>query len=168
MDKAMVTLRDYKTSDIDRLVALANNKNVSQYLIYTFPYPYTKEAAEFWIAEGSQFNGAITKVIELDGLFVGSVGLSPQIGWRAHCAEIGYWLGESYWGNGVATQALKQMTDEAFGVHKFKKLFAPVLSPNIASMKVLEKCDYQLEGVLKDEVCKESQYFDIHLYAKLR
>ncbi len=162
----MITLRDYKESDIDTLVALANNKNVSRYLVYTFPYPYTRKDAEFWISKGSRENGSITKVIVFNLQFVGSVGITPQTGWRNHCAEIGYWIGEEFWGKGIATEALKIMTDEAFNIHKYKKLFAPVLGPNIASVKVLKKCGYELEGVLKDEVRKDNQYFDVHHYAK--
>ena len=163
----MVTLRDYQYADIDRLVELANNKKVSQYLVYTFPFPYTAADAESWIFQGSKMDGTVTKIIEYNGIFVGSVGLSPQAGWRQHCAEIGYWLGEAYWGKGIATRALNMMTEAAFNLHNLKKLYAPVMSPNIASVKVLEKCGYQLEGILKFEVVKDNQYYDIHRFAKL-
>lgn len=57
--------------------------------------------------------GDVTKVIEYNGQFVGSVGIARQKGWRDHLAEIGYWLGEPYWGDGIATQAVQQMTDYA-------------------------------------------------------
>ncbi len=58
------------------------------------------------------------------------------------------------------------MNDLAFSTLKYKKLFAPVLGPNKASMRVLEKCGYSLEGVLKHEVFKGGDYFDGHYYAK--
>lgn len=164
----MVELRNYRESDIDTLAALANNQLVSRYLIYTFPYPYSKKDAEYWIKQGSKENGSTTKVICFNNLFVGSVGITPQVGWRDHCAEIGYWIGEEFWGKGIATRALEIMTEEAFEVHGFKKLFAPVLGPNVASMKVLMKCGYVSEGMLKNEVAKNNRYFDIHLYAKQR
>lgn len=67
----MIALREYTDSDIDRLVELANNENVSRYLVSTFPFPYTMEDAAWWIATGSKHNGAITRVIEYQGLFVG-------------------------------------------------------------------------------------------------
>ncbi len=162
----MITLRNYQKSDATRLVLLANNKNVSKYLVYTFPYPYTQKDADWWIETGSTANNAITKVIEYNGEFVGSVGIIPQIGWKSHIAEIGYWLGEDYWGQGIATEALKLMTEYAFLQLQYKKLFAPVLAPNKASMRVLEKCGYQLEGILKYEVSQEGKYFDIYHYAK--
>jgi RimJ/RimL family protein N-acetyltransferase len=164
----MITLRDYDAVDADRLVELADNENVSRYLIYTFPYPYTKEDAEWWIETGSRQHGAVTKAIELEGIFVGSVGITPQPGWRSHLAEIGYWLGEKFWGRGIATEALRQMTERTFAATKFDKLFAPVLAPNRASMKVLEKNNYELEGILKNEVEKGGRRFDIYHYAKQR
>jgi ribosomal-protein-alanine N-acetyltransferase len=107
-------------------------------------------------------------VIEYQGIFVGGVGITPQSGWRSHLGEIGYWVGEDYWGNGVATAALRQMTDCGFTARDFRKLYAPVLAPNIASMRALEKCGYHREGILKDEVQKGGTYFDTHHFARYR
>jgi len=166
--ETMITLRDYEAGDAGRLVELANNENVSRYLIYTFPCPYTAEDAKWWIEIGSHQNGAVTKVIEFEGTFVGGVGITPQNGWRSHLAEIGYWLGEEFWGRGIATEALRQMTEWTFAGSQFDKLFAPVLAPNLPSMRVLEKNDYQLEGILKNEVAKHGRRFDLHHYAKER
>jgi RimJ/RimL family protein N-acetyltransferase len=98
--------------------------------------------------------------IEYQGLFVGSVGITPQRGWREHLGEIGYWVSEDHWGKGIATAALRQMTEYGFKTRNFRKLIAPVLDPNIASMRVLEKCGYELEGILKGEVKKGGTYFD--------
>ena len=162
----MVRLRDYEITDAPRLVELANNERVSRYLIYTFPFPYTLRDAEWWIAKGSRQGGAQAKVIEHNGVFIGTVGIKPQSGWRDHIAEIGYWLGEEFWGRGLASEALKQMTERAFTVGAYRKLIAPVLAPNSASMKVLQKNGYELEGVLRREVVKNGQTYDIHHFAK--
>ena len=69
----MLVLRDYREDDADRLVELANNEEVSRYMIDTFPYPYTAQDARWWIEEGCRGPGMVTKVIEVDGSFVGSV-----------------------------------------------------------------------------------------------
>ena len=162
----MLTLREYRKSDIGPLVALANNERVSRYMIDTFPYPYTRKDAEYWIDFAYNADGAITKVIEVNGQYAGSIGLTPQTGWRSHLAEIGYWLGEPYWGKGLATRALVMMCESAFVEHRFRKLYAPVLAPNAASMKVLEKCGFRLIGVLADEVLKRERFFDIHHFER--
>lgn len=164
----MVYLREYADSDLDRLVHLANDENVSQHLVYTFPYPYTRADAEWWIGTGSKQNGRIARVVEYHGVFVGTVGITPQSGWREHLGEIGYWLGQDYWGRGIATAAVQQMTDYGFSNRHFRKLYATVLAPNIASMSVLEKCGYQREGILKNEVQKGGAYFDTHHFARQR
>ena len=162
----MITLRDYVIADIDRFSVLANNENVSRYLIYTFPYPYTKKDAEWWKKTGSKANNSVTKVIEYRGELIGTVGITPQTGWKEHSAEIGYWIGEEYWGKGFATEALRMMSDLAFSTMNYKKIFAPVLGPNKASIRVLEKNGYCLEGILKHEVFKAGNYFDGYYYAK--
>ena len=162
----MITLRDYASSDVDYVVELANNEKVSRYLVFTFPYPYSRKDAEWWIETGSFENGSVTKAIEVRGEFVGSIGIKPQSGWRSHLAEIGYWVGEPYWGKGIATEALEIMSKSAFEAFGFKKLFAPVLARNQPSMRVLEKVGYRLEGVLRNEVQKNGRYFDIYHYAK--
>ena len=162
----MITLREYKKADVDRLVELANNENVSRYLVYTFPYPYKKQDAEWWIEEGATANNSVTKVIDYNGIFVGSVGITPQNGWKEHSAEIGYWLGEKYWGKGIATESLRMMTEISFSELEFRKLFAPVLGPNKASMRVLDKCGYILEGVFKQDVYKGGNYQDGYYFAK--
>lgn len=163
----MIHLREYRPADADRLVELANNRNVSRYLTCAFPYPYTREDADWWIAIGARENGAVTKVVEHDGEFVGSIGITPQSGWRSRLAEIGYWLGEPYWGRGIATEALRQMTEHVFASRAYTKLFAGVLEANRPSIAVLEKNGYRLEGVLEKEVVKDGRCYDIHHYARL-
>lgn len=163
----MIVLREYAASDLAELVGLANSRNVSRYLVHTFPYPYTRTDGEWWIETGSKENGATTKAIEYDGRFAGSIGVKPQPGWKAHMAEIGYWIGERYWGRGIASESLKRMTQWAFSHYGYRKLFAPVLGPNKGSIRVLEKNGYVVEGVMKEEVFTDGQYFDIHHYAKL-
>lgn len=162
----MIVLREYADSDLETLVRIANNEKVARYLVYTFPHPYTQSDAEWWISTGSRQDGAITRVIEYQGVFVGSVGITRQNGWRDHLGEIGYWVAEEHWGKGIATAALSQMTDYGFTKRKFRKLYAPVLAPNTASMKVLENCGYMREAILKAEVKKNGIYYDTHHFVR--
>jgi ribosomal-protein-alanine N-acetyltransferase len=167
-NQRMIALREYSASDLEMLVGLANNQNVSRYLVHTFPYPYTRGDGEWWIRTGSRQNGSISRAIEYQGLLVGGVGITPQDGWRDHLGEVGYWIGEKYWGKGIATAALVQMTHYGFATLQFRKLYAPVLAPNVASMRVLEKCGYAREAILRAEVQKDGRFFDIHQFARHR
>ncbi len=163
----MIRLREYSEADIERLAAIADNKNVSAYLADTFPYPYRREDAEWWINTGCKEKPGKNFAIDLDGLCIGGIGVVVQEGWRRFTAEIGYWLGEEYWGGGLATQAVTEMTKWSFSNLEIHKLMAPVLEPNRRSMRVLEKCGYELEGILRDEVYKEGTFYNLYYYSRI-
>ena len=151
------------------LVRHANNRNVSLHLRERFPYPYTAEDAAQWIGlcegrKGDPLNFAVC----LDGNPVGGAGLDPQEDVHRKTAEVGYWLGESVWGRGFATEALRLLTSYAFSTFDFERLQACVYETNPASCRVLEKCGYRLEGRLQRSVFKEGRLLDSFLYARLR
>ena len=160
-------LRTFQETDLDNLVNLANNKEVSRFLVETFPYPYTKEDAIWWLQEGHHQNGMVNFAITLEDQLIGVIGITPNRGWRSHLAEIGYWLGEPYWNKGYTTWALSEMTSHAFVNLKIKKLYAPVFEANAASMRVLKKCEYYREGILNLEVYKDGTFHNIHYFAKI-
>jgi RimJ/RimL family protein N-acetyltransferase len=165
MDK--LGLRAFQESDLDNLVNLANNKEVSRYLIDTFPYPYTKENAIWWLQEDHHQNDMVNYAITLQDELIGGIGITPNRGWRSHLAEIGYWLGEPYWNKGYTTWALTKMTVHAFVDLKIKKLYAPVFEENFGSMRVLEKCGFYREGLLNLEIFKDGAFHNIHYFAKI-
>ena len=158
-------LRDFERYDIHSIVKHASNYHVSRYLTSEFPYPYKTEDAEWWISVGSKIG--LHKAIDLYGECIGGIGITFGEDEQQFTALIGYWLGESHWGKGIATKALSIMTAEAFSETKIIRLYAPVYSPNKASMRVLEKCGYILEGVLVKAVYKNDSFMDEHIYAKL-
>ena len=161
----MITLRDYLNSDISALVSLANNQNVSRYMTTDFPFPYTIEDARWWISEGSK--QGTTKVIEYNSQFIGSVGVHPKLAEKKRTAIIGYWLGEPYWGQGFAPEALKKLTSHVFASTDIIRLEASIYSPNKNSMKVAEKAGYHCEAVLKKAIYKNNEFYDEHIYSKL-
>jgi len=161
----VVELRDFKKDDNSLLVQHLNNERVIQYLTSRIPYPFTVEDATWWIDIGSK--EGITKAIEVRGKLVGVIGVSFGENQHSRCAEIGYWLGEEYWGQGIATNSVLQMTQYVFSNTEVVRLFAPVFDPNKASMNVLEKCGYKLEGILEKRVYKNGEFFDEFLYAKV-
>jgi len=158
-------LREFVQDDIHSIVKHASNFNVSRYLTSKFPYPYKTEDAEWWINVGSKIG--LHKAIDFDGECIGGIGITFGEDEHQYTSLIGYWLGESHWGKGIATKALSIMTAEAFSGNKIVRLYAPVYSPNKASMRVLEKCGYILEGILVKSVYKNDSFMDEHIYARL-
>ena len=162
----MIRLRDYKESDVSILCSLANNENVTRYMTTAFPYPYTEEDAQWWVTSGCK--EGIVKVIEYNGEFVGSVGATPKTEEHSRTALIGYWVGEPYWGKGLACEALKELTNYIFSTTDIVRLEASIYSPNTPSMKVAEKAGYQEEAVLKSAVFKNGEFYNEHIYSKLK
>ena len=80
-------------------------------------------------------------------------------------AEIGFWLGEPFWGRGIATSALREFTEYAFAQFDLLRLQGCVFEWNPASARVLEKAGYVCEGRLLQGVVKEGQVVDAFLYA---
>jgi len=134
------------------------------------PYPYTLKDAKTWLAKTLKENRKKkrTKVnfaIEIDGEVVGSISLEDI---KGHKAEIGYWLGEKYWGRGIMTEAVKLVTRFGFRELKLRRIYAFVFCFNKASKRVLEKAGYNLEGVLRKHYKKGKRFIDVYLLAKVR
>jgi len=162
----MIELRTLHKTDEGALVRHLNDSRVTKYLSSRIPSPYTREDAVWWIESASKELG-IVKAIHFKGSFCGINGAYTQEFEYSHSAEIGYWLGYDYWNFGIATEALITFSNYIFENTEIKRLFNPVTSLNVGSLRVLEKAGYKLEGVLKAAVFHDGFYVDEHLYAKV-
>jgi [ribosomal protein S5]-alanine N-acetyltransferase len=164
-----ITLRRWQKEDRERLAELANNRKIWLNLRDRFPFPYTTADAEAWIAHCGAEQGPPTQfAIEAEGELVGAIGFEALSDERRLGAEIGYWIGEPYWGRGIATAALIDASQRAFTEFPFERLQAAVYDWNPASMRVLAKAGYQLEGRLRRSIIKDGQVGDSVIYALLR
>jgi RimJ/RimL family protein N-acetyltransferase len=162
-------LRSLRPEDAPSLARYANDVDVWRNLRDAFPHPYGVEHATRFIEDvASGDEGALVLGLEVDGAIVGVCGAYPQDDVYARSAEVGYWLGRQFHGRGLATQALRALTDHVFATLDVARLFAGVFAWNPASARVLEKCGYVREGVLRSSVMKDGQLIDSYLYAKVR
>ena len=162
-----VTLREFESTDIDRLVELANNSSIASNLRDGFPHPYTNEAAEKFIKDAQEANPPRRFCIEKNGIYVGNIGLHPDMDIYRMNAEIGYFIGEPFWGQGIASQAVKMMVDYGFRMLKMNRIEAGVFDYNIASRKVLENAGFEYEGTAKQSVLKNGTFHDEFKFAIL-
>jgi RimJ/RimL family protein N-acetyltransferase len=162
------SVREWRPGDVDSLVEHANNVKVWRNLHDAFPHPYTRADAESWIRQTSALNPQTVFAITVAGEAVGGIGLHPGTDVHRRTAAIGYWLGEAYWGRGIATEALRAVTDYAFSKFDFARLEAFVFEWNLASARVLEKAGYTREARLRKRVTKEGRTVDCFLYALVR
>jgi RimJ/RimL family protein N-acetyltransferase len=162
------TLRSWRRGDELSLVRYANNRNVWRNLRDRFPHPYTAADADAWLAHVSAQAPVASFAIVVDGEAVGGIGLEPGTDVHRRSAEIGYWLGEPFWGRGIATEALRAVTEYAFRTFDICRLEAAVFEWNPASARVLEKAGYTLEGRARLAVTKDGRTGDRLLYALVR
>jgi RimJ/RimL family protein N-acetyltransferase len=161
----MVELRDYKPQDIELLVKHLNCERVTRYLTTRIPQPYTFNDAEWWINIGSKIG--IVKAIDVRSQLVGTIGATPGEFESQRSAEIGYWVAEEYWGKGIATEAINKIVNHIFQNTEIVRLYAPVFSPNKASVRVLEKCGFKIEGVHQKAIYKNGVFFNELIYARV-
>ena len=161
-------LRPWRAGDEASLVRHANNRNVWRNMRDRFPYPYTAADATDWISRASAETPPRNFAIAVEGAAVGGIGLEVGGDVFRRSAEIGYWLGEPYWGRGIATEALRAVTEYAFATFDLCRLHAQVFAWNPASARVLEKAGYTLESRARLAVTKDGQTIDRLVFALIR
>lgn len=162
------TLRPWQAGDEASLVQQANNYNVWRNLRDIFPHPYTLADAQYWIELAGTADPLTNFAIVVEGAAVGGIGLIFQADIYHRSAEIGYWLGEAYWGRGLTTEAVRGVVEWAFANFDLARIYAGVLVRNSGSARVLEKAGFQCEARLRNAVTKEGVTMDELLYAVVR
>jgi ribosomal-protein-alanine N-acetyltransferase len=164
-----ITIRPWRLSDKTSLLRYANNRNVWINMTDIFPHPYTAEDADRWLWRcGAQQGPQTSMAIDLGGEAIGAAGIELKRDVYRKSADIGYWLGEPFWGRGFTTRALLLMTAYAFANFDLARLQASVFDWNPASARVLEKAGYKLEARLRQRIFKEGRFCDELIYARLR
>ena len=159
------TLRPWHVSDIDNLVKIANNYKIAKNLTNKFPFPYTRESGNGFIAFANQHDPLQINAIDIDGIAIGAIGIHPQNDVMCKNAEIGFWLDESYWGQGIMSQAVNRMIGYGFENFDINRIYGRVYHTNIGSQKVLEKCGFILEAQFEKTIYKFDEYLDEWVYA---
>jgi [ribosomal protein S5]-alanine N-acetyltransferase len=148
-----LTLRPFTMADVDQVCGLVGNYEVAK-MLSRAPHPYSVQDAQNWIsrhdagrAAGTDFPYAIT--LTSDGTLIGCIGLHKAVRLdeiAPNALEVGYWIGQPFWGQGYATEAGRALVaafDEDLGP-------APLVSghftENPQSGHVLEKLGFHYVG----------------------
>ncbi len=162
-----IILRAFNQSDEEDLAKLLNNKKIWDQLRDYLPHPYTLQDAKDYINAQTQQRPLLTFAIEANHLLVGNISLKPQEDIHRHSAEMGYWIGEPFWGNGFATKSIRLITKYGFNELELTRIYATVMEGNEGSMKALMKAGFEKEGVSKKGFIKNGRYLDEHRFALL-
>jgi [ribosomal protein S5]-alanine N-acetyltransferase len=158
-------VRSWEIGDAASLVAHANNHKIAINLRDRFPHPYTVHDARTFIRAMRKADPETVFAIQVEGAAVGSIGFLLQQDVDRMSSEIGYWLGEPFWGRGIVTEALAAVTSYAIERHGLTRLFAVPFAANLASCRVLEKAGYVLEARLRRSAIKNGEIVDQLQYA---
>lgn len=162
-----VILREWKKSDAAALARIANNKKVWDNVRDRLPYPYSKRDAKEWLSLVKKQKQVTTFCIEADGELAGSIGITLKEDVYRKTAEIGYFIGEEFWGNGIATEAIGQMVNYIQKNFDVVRIYAEVFEYNKASMKVLEKNGFYLECIREKAVIKNNRILNDYVWVRL-
>ncbi len=158
-------IRPWTFEDVESLAQHANNYNIAKYMRDIFPHPYTLEHAKQFIAIATKDEPLHSFAIEVAGKAVGGIGFHLQTDVRCKNAELGYWLGEAYWGKGIMSKAILQIIELAFNTYPIHRLYAVAFGNNPVSQRVLEKTGFGLEAKFEKTIFKYEEYLDEWIYA---
>jgi [ribosomal protein S5]-alanine N-acetyltransferase len=161
-------IRPWTVDDAIAIQRYANNRKIWMNLRDMFPHPYTLENAHaflsFLLKEVPQTTFAIATVSEA----IGCIGLRLGSDVHRKTAELGYWLGEPFWGRGIMSEAVSEFTRWAFEAFELQRIFAEPFENNAASARVLEKAGFVCEGRMRANAFKDNRVLDSFIYARVR
>ena len=168
LDLGTCGVRSFREADAAGLARHANNRKVWLQLRDQFPHPYTIDDARNFISLARSGDPETMFAITVSDAAVGGIGAKLRDDVERCSAEVGYWLGEPYWGRGITTRVLAAFTRFAFTAYELERLYAVPYASNAASCRVLQKAGYRLEGRMRRSAIKDGKVQDQFLYAILR
>ena len=160
-------IRKWRLDDAADLARALNNKKVQDNLRDGLPYPYTEQDARAYISAMLEAdpNATYAFAIAVDDRAIGSIGAFRQGNIHARTAEMGYYIAEPFWGQGLGTSAVKQTCAYVFEHTDIIRIFAEPFAFNTASCRVLEKSGFICEGVLRSNAVKNGRVIDMKMYS---
>jgi RimJ/RimL family protein N-acetyltransferase len=159
-------LTPFSEADIPELVPLIGAREVAANTL-RIPHPYEEQHAREFLASVAKENELrLAMRRRSDDRICGGIGLHPD---RQHQrAELGYWIGVPFWGNGYATEAARSVVRYGFEKFNLNRIFAAHFQGNQASGNVLRKIGMKHEGCARQAILKWGNFLDLEMYAILR
>ncbi len=159
--------RLYNLGYADTFAQIRNNPAILKNGYDKTPDPFTKQDALDFMNIQLAKTPPQRFLIFYNNKLAGEIGITIQDDIHRLCAEIWYFIAEPFWGKGLATEAIKKMTEYSFATFELVRIEACVFEFNKASMKALEKNGYYLESIRKKAVIKKGQIIADYIWVKL-
>lgn len=164
-----LVIRPIAASDTDALHPIAADPAVSRLLSWSAHAD--REQTRAWIQsviEARAAGTAITWAIERDGQVIGCIGLSGITwtfrAWRIDRAELGYWLGQGHWGQGLMSEAALAATRWGFETLGLHKITIGCMEGNAASQKIIERIGYRFLAIHEDDAWRDGRWWNHRRY----
>jgi RimJ/RimL family protein N-acetyltransferase len=161
-------IRPWILDDAAAIQRYANSRKIWSNLRDLFPHPYSLEDARRFLGFVAKEEPRTTFAIANETEAIGCMGLRLGSDVHRKTAELGYWLGEPFWGRGIMTEAVAEFTRWALKHFDLQRIFAQPFADNTASARVLEKAGFVCEGRMRANVFKDGKVLDSLLYAFVR
>ena len=159
-------IRTWKHSDAPSLALYANNPNIAKQLPDAFPQPYQLKDAEGYINFCLENYPKSLLAIDVDDQAVGTIGFKDVQAGENELIEMGYWLGEPFWGQGIITEAIGKLLQYGRDHLQIRQVKAFVFDGNEASKRALVKNGFELIGIDKESEMKAGRAIDQYVYKK--
>mgnify|MGYP001192935198 CR=1 FL=1 len=138
-------LREWRATDCTSLARYANNINIWRNVRDRFPHPYTEEDGRFFIGNIVPQSPGYEFAIVIDGEAAGGIGLVRQSDVERLSAEIGYWIGRPFWGQGLIPEAVRELLRYCFEDKGAQRVWCSHYAGNEKSKRVIEKCGFSYQ-----------------------
>ena len=159
-------IREWRLNDAPSLTRHANNRRVWLGLRDLFPHPYAIENAHEFLRQATAEKPTTKFCIDIESAAAGGIGIRIGEDVHRYVGQLGYWLGEEFWGRGIMTEAVSEFVNYCFKKFPLHRIYAEAYANNLASAHVLEKAGFVLEGRLRKNVVKDGKVLDSLLFAK--
>lgn len=162
-------LRPLQIDDARPLAALGNHPEIAANMMNRFPHPYRYADAYNFIQQVALPKADQIYGIVFRGQLIGVCGIHPQEDVRSPNAELGYWLGADFWGQGLMQLALQGLIAYAWEHWPhLQRIYASIFSSNLASQKLILKLGFQQEACFSNAILKNNQLQDELIFARYR
>ena len=163
-------IRPLKLTDWKDVEFYASDYDIAKTTL-NIPHPYPKGSGKAFVSHTiEQFdqgdNYTFSVFDRKEGHFMGLISL--RMNKEFHHAELGYWIGKPFWGQGYGTEAAKALINFGFRELKLHKIFARAFAHNPASWKIMEKVGMSYEGSFREHVFRFGEFVDVKFYGLLK
>lgn len=170
LETERLVLREIKTDDAVNLLEYLSDEEVMKYYGLE-PFSSLEEALgeiswyERIFQEGTGIRWGIT--LKGEDKVIGSCGYLNFVSQHSR-SDIGYEISKDYWGKGIAGEALHAVLAYGFETMGLERVQALIEPPNIASIKLVEKHGFTLEGLLRNYEYSNGKFDNLNMYSILK